>query len=409
MRKFTHGTTAQTAHQAILASLQTMENARQNAVLWFADIKKRRLYRELGYPSMNMYAKQALGFSETRASDFSRLADKLEQLPLLRGALEKDEIGYTKANQVAQVSTVQNEAAWLAEARTSSRRELADKIKQARRKARDEQKGQSALPIPDRNEKLPAAVVSVRQVTEFSPEQYARHEALLEKIEKSGGRLPANRAEALLELLASYLAQIRTSESKNSRRRKSAAKAGPSVPDPAPAASPPFQIHLHRCPDCARATVQTGRGELAVSPATAARAACDARVARADADQTHADQAATGHADVYVAGVSTTGARNTATIPPRTRRQVLARDRHRCRRPGCSNTRFLEVHHLVPRSRGGGNEPENLVTLCAACHQLAHEGKWDPGTRVEGVRERAPAYGRRRCDGRPFFRDFPFT
>jgi hypothetical protein len=30
----------------------------------------------------------------------------------------------------------------------------------------------------------------------------------------------------------------------------------------------------------------------------------------------------------------------------------------------------------VPRENGGGNDPENLITLCAACHQLLHEHKW---------------------------------
>ena len=35
--------------------------------------------------------------------------------------------------------------------------------------------------------------------------------------------------------------------------------------------------------------------------------------------------------------------------------EVLARDRHTCRRWGCGRTRGLELHHLVPRARGGGN------------------------------------------------------
>jgi hypothetical protein len=73
------------------------------------------------------------------------------------------------------------------------------------------------------------------------------------------------------------------------------------------------------------------------------------------------------------AAESAPGQRNTTTIPPRVRREVLARDRHRCRAPGCGRTRFLEVHHLKPRSRGGTNDPANLITLCAACHRLWHE------------------------------------
>ena len=343
MQKFTHGKSARAAHQALLASVRTMEKAKQHAVLWFADIQKRKLYRRLGYASMNMYATQALGFSSSRASDFARLAGKLDELPQLRGALEDGEIGYTKAAHVARVSNKENEGAWLEEARRSTRRQLEGKIKAAKKKAADLKKGQPTLLMPAAE--VPEVVLPVRVTTEFTPEQFARYEALLEKINKGGRRLPADRAEALLELLAAH-----ASAEENSPRRESSS----------------FQIHLHRCPDCERTTVQTSRGELPVAPATAERADCDAQVVAP-------------------------GARNKATIPPRTRRHVLARDRHRCTRPGCNNTHYLEVHHLIPRAQGGGNEPENLITLCAACHQLLHEKKWAP---ADLVRERPTAYGR---------------
>ena len=33
------------------------------------------------------------------------------------------------------------------------------------------------------------------------------------------------------------------------------------------------------------------------------------------------------------------------------------------------------VHHIVYRSRGGGNDITNLMALCQHCHELAHEEK----------------------------------
>ncbi len=33
----------------------------------------------------------------------------------------------------------------------------------------------------------------------------------------------------------------------------------------------------------------------------------------------------------------------------------------------------LEVHHIVPLSQGGGNNPTNLITLCKACHKARHD------------------------------------
>ena len=47
------------------------------------------------------------------------------------------------------------------------------------------------------------------------------------------------------------------------------------------------------------------------------------------------------------------------------------RDNHTCQYCGKKNCR-LEVHHLLPRSMGGSNKLENLITLCSNCHHLAH-------------------------------------
>ena len=47
---------------------------------------------------------------------------------------------------------------------------------------------------------------------------------------------------------------------------------------------------------------------------------------------------------------------------------ILKRDRFRCQVPGCRCRRNLHIHHIVWRSRGGGDEHSNLITLCMACH-----------------------------------------
>ena len=39
----------------------------------------------------------------------------------------------------------------------------------------------------------------------------------------------------------------------------------------------------------------------------------------------------------------------------------------------------LEIHHIVFRSHGGGDEVENNMCLCRKCHTLAHEGKLNKG------------------------------
>ncbi|HEY6004453.1 MAG TPA: HNH endonuclease signature motif containing protein [Anaeromyxobacter sp.] len=48
--------------------------------------------------------------------------------------------------------------------------------------------------------------------------------------------------------------------------------------------------------------------------------------------------------------------------------KVRERDLGRCQVPGCSR-RAVHAHHIIPRSQGGTDDPENLVALCA-CHHL---------------------------------------
>ena len=46
---------------------------------------------------------------------------------------------------------------------------------------------------------------------------------------------------------------------------------------------------------------------------------------------------------------------------------VRYRDRYTCKMCG-SNSRKLEVHHIVPKEDTGSDSPKNLVTLCKRCH-----------------------------------------
>ena len=59
-----------------------------------------------------------------------------------------------------------------------------------------------------------------------------------------------------------------------------------------------------------------------------------------------------------------------ARISNETRRFIYAREGYRCAL--CDSTKYLQVHHCVPRSRGGTDSVQNLVCLCADCHALAH-------------------------------------
>ena len=58
---------------------------------------------------------------------------------------------------------------------------------------------------------------------------------------------------------------------------------------------------------------------------------------------------------------------------PAYRELVLRRDGFRCRQCGVRCHREdADVHHLIPRSMGGSDDPSNLITLCDGCHAAHH-------------------------------------
>ena len=72
-------------------------------------------------------------------------------------------------------------------------------------------------------------------------------------------------------------------------------------------------------------------------------------------------------------------------IPGRVRYDTLKRAAFRCELCGVSaEERALDVDHVLPRSRGGSDEPENLQSLCWLCN--ANKGAGDD-TRFAGISE----------------------
>jgi 5-methylcytosine-specific restriction endonuclease McrA len=307
--------------------LGACDQAHECAVLWFAEVQRRRLYRQLGHASLQLYATQALGFSDNRYYQFKRLADDLDRLPVLREAVETGEIGWTKALQVARVATAATQAAWVEKAATTGRRELEQQVRQARKRRPVAPAAQLAF---DTAETLvvadPPTTISLRA----DGVQLARFEALVEKAHKLG--LVPTGTDRLDLVLAALESLVSTAGGEHQ-----------------PAAGPAARIIIQQCRDCERAAVTTSRGEKRIAPAQLAAIACDAHV-------------------------QWPGKPNRVTIPPSVRAAVLTRDRHRCATPGCRSPHFLEVHHVLPRGQGGSNRAENLITLCSRCHGFVHEG-----------------------------------
>lgn len=52
---------------------------------------------------------------------------------------------------------------------------------------------------------------------------------------------------------------------------------------------------------------------------------------------------------------------------------LTARDGRRCQFPGCSNTRYLNAHHVQHWLHGGRTDVDNLLMICTFHHSLIHD------------------------------------
>ena len=332
LSKFHPGQPAQKVDFLLKSSLEIKDKAHQCSLDWFGEIFNRKLFLELGYASINQYAKTELNFSQSKIGHYISLTRKLEKLPRLKSSLSKGELGYTVARVVADVADSSNEQDWVDFAKMNSRRTVEDEVKRARRAAKDKAALQPAF-LPQPNPKAPQAVLPVRVNFEMTPIQFARFEMLWENIRKNRS-ISSDKVSALLEIMDGFLDQQPDHESEKSAPRGALSK-------------PSSQIYIHHCPECGSSNVQTSKGELEIEKQEFERLQGDCQISGPHRP-------------------------NKTSIPPSKRREVFAKARHKCETPGCNHTRFLEIHHIVPRSEGGSNDIRNMKLLCSACHRLAH-------------------------------------
>jgi hypothetical protein len=110
-----------------------------------------------------------------------------------------------------------------------------------------------------------------------------------------------------------------------------------------------YQLTVNQCQDCGRAQQLADGKMVPVEAAVLEAACCD--------------------------GNDISGGRARQSVTPAVRRQIFARDNHRCTVPGCQNRRYLDIHHLVPQDEFGISEPKNLILLCGAHHRAEHLGR----------------------------------
>ena len=276
-----------------------------------------QLWRELGMVSIREYLETAMGYTPGVASERVRVAEALEAMPALEEAHASGELSYSAVREITRIANRRTERAWLAACRGKTMKEISELL--AEREPGDRPESPRK---PDLRMK--------KKTLEYPPHVEAILRQCRAKLEREMGERVAE--HEVLEAMG--LAFLR---GKGSATCKSA----------------PTQIAIR----CARRARSRGRTRAGVEIRDLARDVRAGRVRRA-----------------LARGRRRARARAVQSITPALREYVLARDKHRCRVPGCRSAQNLEVHHLEHQEHGGSHDEQNLVTICGGHHGAHHDG-----------------------------------
>jgi 5-methylcytosine-specific restriction endonuclease McrA len=352
------------AHEALLRLAERRAGLDFEEGRWLLAALRAGTHVRLGYGSFHEYAERLFGYGPRVTQEKLRVAEALEELPDMARELEAGRVSFSAVRELTRVATPKTEREWLEAARGRTVRELEQLVSGHR-------PGSLPSDAPEASAK--------RHVLRFevSGEVLATFREAMAKIRRDAGE-SLNDDAAILLLARSVLGGSRD-EGRSS-----------------------YQVALTICECCGRGG-QLGRGELVgVASEVVEMATCDGQNIGPVPDA-HVGGGAKMPSGTKIqppnrpraiqdsidaeGGARIGTGRATQTIPPALRRAVLRRDGARCTVPGCRHATFVDVHHLLPRSEGGDNTSENLVTLCSAHHRAIHRGELHiEGTPSTGLR-----------------------
>ena len=326
-----------------------------------------RLWRRHGYNSLVEYMEVELGYTPRAALDRLRVAKAIEELPRIGEALSQGDLSFSAARELTRVATGETEQAWLDASAELNVRQVEELV--------------SGHAVGD----VPADPIDpglVREVLryEVSPEVKALARQAKKIVTKQRGERLDDDA-----FLAAVFRQVIDGPSAPASSIGADGAGAPASSIGSDGAGLPassrtraaYQVATTICRQCKRGWQDGGGAVVEMSPPAVERALCDAdEIGALDDGKVH---------------------RARQAIPPATRRKVLRRDHDRCRVPGCHASTNLDLHHLVPRERGGTHDLENLIVLCEGHHLAHHEGSLViTGTASTATFERRPNHAFKR-------------
>lgn len=307
---------------------------------------------EQGFCSCAHWLNFKCGIGMNAAREKVRVAKALAELPKIEKSLSKGELSYSKVRAMTRIADASNEDYLLMIARHGTAHhveKLVSKFRSAKRVqdaavAEEQYRDRELSHYYDHDgclvikARLPAeqGALIVKALEMAMEKQFVRNDqtagaAAAANDVTAETPIAARRADAIAEIAETYMNTDASSGSTADR----------------------YQVVVH-------VTAETSELEEGphVTAETSRRISCDSTVVTIKEDEN---------------GEPLSIGRRSRSIPPAMRRALRNRDGG-CRFPGCTNTKFVDGHHIKHWADGGETSLDNLALLCRHHHHLVHEG-----------------------------------
>ncbi len=295
---------------------------------WLVEAERLAVPGRLGLSSLREYVERRLGLNGRQTEERLRVGKALSDLPALDEALSTGKLSWSAVRELTRVARPSTEQAW--------RQWAADKtVREVEKQVAARLPGDFPTDEPDPSR------IKHRLSFEVRAETMAMFRAFQAAIRAEHG------GDVDDDLLLHEMVRRAMGGEEDGGRA-------------------PYQVAVTRCDRCREVAIDAAGESFPIDAAVDNMVSCDA--------QHVGEVGASPHVGDAVGDAVEARKRASQTLPPSTRRNVLRRERACCGVPGCRNHRHLHVHHVKPRSEGGGHDPLLLIPLCHRHHTAVHDG-----------------------------------
>ena len=343
--ELTEGLAPETCLEHALRAERVIDVGNLVCGFYWGEIKRRGVYVELGYPSLEHLIRARSHESVRTIEERISTARELMVLELTRAAFGAGTLKWAAVRAIARVATRETEGAWVEWS-------IGKRTSVVERNAAHREKGELPTDPKRRQITTPRAYRGAR-LNPAELELFDRVRAMLQELFDH----PVTDREVIV-FLTSLVARMRPDGT---------------IPGWSVVAERPYLVHLNQDaggllyvqgqdgePVAIDMETLTGMARFPFQSKEVAEALRPAQVDRVDIAAL--DPENTGE-------LVPEDARDAPT-PAALRERVLARDGYRCR--ACGSCQDLAAHHRRWRSYGGRTVLSNLMTVCLRCHSLIH-------------------------------------